>query len=100
MLENLSRKIIRKHLITGVMEIGQEIGIKVDQTLTHDVTGTMAHLAFESLDVGKVKTEVSVSYIDHNLLYVDNKNPDDHIYLQSIAIRHYFANNEKKPIIS
>lgn len=85
MKENLTRKILRAHLLLGNMVVGEEIAVKVDQTLTHDVTGTQAYLAFETMNVDHVKTEVSVSYVDHNLLYADNKNPDDHVYLQSIA---------------
>lgn len=85
MKENLTRKIIRSHLVSGTMTVGEEIAVKVDQTLTHDVTGTQAYLAFETMNVPRVKTELSVSYVDHNLLYADNKNADDHVYLQSIA---------------
>ena len=83
--QNLSRKILATHLLSGNMSIGEEIAIRIDQTLTHDVTGTQAYLAFETMNVPRVKTELSVSYVDHNLLYADNKNPDDHVYLQSIA---------------
>lgn len=85
MRKNLSRKILESHLISGNMIVGEEIAVKVDQTLTHDVTGTMAYLAFETMNIPKIKTELSASYADHNLLYADNKNPDDHVYLQSIA---------------
>lgn len=67
------------------MVAGEEISIRIDHTLTHDVTGTPAYLAFETLGIPQVKTERSVSYIDHNMLYTDNKNPDDHIYLQTVA---------------
>lgn len=91
--KNLSRKILESHLISGDMIVGEEIAVKVDQTLTHDVTGTMAYLAFETMNIPKVKTELSASYADHNLLYADNKNPDDHVYLQSIAKKYglYFS---------
>lgn len=82
---NLARKILQSHLLSGTMEVGEEIAVRVDQTLTHDVTGTQAYLAFETMNVPKVQTDISVSYVDHNLLYADNKNPDDHVYLQSIA---------------
>lgn len=85
MKKNIARKIIESHYISGSMIAGEEVAIRIDQTLTHDVTGTQAYLAFETLGIPKVKTEKSVSYIDHNLLYMDNKNPDDHLYLQSIA---------------
>ncbi len=84
--KNLTRKLIESHLTTpSAMNPGDEIYIKIDQTLTHDITAVMGYLAFEALDIPRVKTEVSVSYIDHNLLYVDNKTPDDHIFLQGIA---------------
>ena len=85
MPQNLARKILASHLISGEMNVGEEIAVRVDQTLTHNVTGTQAYLAFETMNIPKVKTELSVSYVDHNLLYADNKNPDDHIYLQTIA---------------
>lgn len=83
--KNITRKILEAHLVHGIMEAGEELAIKIDHTLTHDVTGTPAYLAFETMGISKVKTECSVSYIDHNLLYADNKNPDDHIYLQTAA---------------
>jgi len=83
---NLSKKIIKNHLLEkSNMKIGEEINLVMDHTLTHDITAVMAYLAFEALDIAKVRTECSVSYLDHNLLYVDNKTPDDHIFLQSIA---------------
>lgn len=83
---NLSQKIIKNHLTQPAQMIpGEEIYIKMDHTLTHDITAVMAYLAFEALDLPRVRTECSVSYLDHNLLYVDNKTPDDHIFLQSIA---------------
>ena len=85
MKNNVTRKIISQHLLSGNMSPGSEIAIRIDHTLTHDVTGTQAYLAFETLGVSRVRTELSVSYIDHNLLYADNKNPDDHLYLQRIA---------------
>lgn len=85
MKQNLARKILKAHLLSGEMNVGEEIAVRVDQTLTHDVTGTQAYLAFETMNIPRVKTELSVSYVDHNLLYADNKNPDDHAYLQSIA---------------
>lgn len=82
---NLSEKILSSHLVKGRMIPGEEIGLKIDQTLTHDVTGTMAYLGFEQLGIPRVRTEVSVSYVDHNLLQGDYKNMDDHKYLQSVA---------------
>lgn len=85
MNKSITRKIIESHYVSGSMVAGEEVALRIDHTLTHDVTGTQAYLAFETLGIPKVKTEKSVSYIDHNLLYTDNKNPDDHLYLQSIA---------------
>lgn len=83
--KSLTRKIIESHLVSGDMTPGKEIFIKVDQTLTHDINAVMTYLAFEAIGLDRVRTECSVSYLDHNLLYVDNKTPDDHIYLQSAA---------------
>ncbi len=89
MVLNLTQKIIQAHLARPAeLKPGEEIYIKIDQTLTHDINAVMCYLAFEALDLSHVKTEVSVSYLDHNLLYVDNKTPDDHIFLQTLA-RHY-----------
>ncbi len=85
---NLSKKIIKRHLVSGVMEVGQEIGLKIDQTLTQDATGTMAYLQFEAMGVAKVKTELSVSYIDHNTLQSGFENADDHKFLQTIAAKY------------
>jgi aconitate hydratase len=83
--KNIVEKILEKH----VVDRGEnEIGIKIDQTLTQDATGTMAYLQFEALGIPKVKTELSVSYIDHNTLQTDFKNPDDHLYLQSVASKY------------
>lgn len=81
----VATKIIESHLVYGKMEIGSEIGIKIDQTLTQDATGTMAYLQLEAMGIDKVKTELSVSYIDHNMLQTDFKNADDHKYLISVA---------------
>ncbi len=82
---NITQKIIKEHLLEGEMTTGKEIGIKIDQTLTQDATGTMSYLAFEALNIPKVKTEISVSYVDHNTLQTDYKNADDHLFLQSVA---------------
>ncbi|MEG1848994.1 MAG: aconitate hydratase, partial [Oscillospiraceae bacterium] len=85
-MKNLTQKLIFSHLTTPAKGIpDEELYIKIDQTLTHDITAVMGYLAFEALGLPRVQTECSVSYLDHNLLYVDNKTPDDHIYLQSIA---------------
>ena len=78
-------KIIKDHLVSGRMEPGEEIAIKIDQTLTQDATGTMCYLEFEAMGVPEVKTELSVSYIDHNMLQTDFRNADDHKYLMSVA---------------
>ncbi len=83
--KSLTRKIIEEHYVSGSMEPGEEVFIKVDQTLTHDINAVMTYLAFEAVGIDRVRTECSVSYLDHNLLYVDHKTPDDHIYLQSAA---------------
>lgn len=86
MKENVAQKLIRRHLATPAELVpGTEIRLTVDHTLTHDINAVMAYLAFEALDVPRVKTKLSVSYIDHNLLQIDNKTPDDHIYLQTLA---------------
>ena len=85
---NVSKKIIEKHLLSGEMKAGEEIGLKIDQTLTQDATGTMAYLQFEAMGVPKVKTKLSVSYIDHNTLQSGFENADDHKFLQTIAAKH------------
>ena len=81
-------KILADHLIEGTLTPGSEIGIRIDSTLTQDATGTMAYLQFEALDVGRVRTKRSVSYIDHNTLQTGFENADDHAYLQSVAGKH------------
>ena len=83
--KSLTKKILESHYVSGSMIPGEEIFIKVDQTLTHDINAVMTYLAFEAIGLERVRTECSVSYLDHNLLYVDHKTPDDHIYLQSAA---------------
>lgn len=83
--KSLTRKIIEAHYVSGSMKAGEEVFIKVDQTLTHDINAVMTYLAFEAIGLDRIRTECSVSYLDHNLLYVDHKTPDDHIYLQSAA---------------
>lgn len=88
MAMNLTKKIISSHLaVPSEMIPGEEILIHVDQTLTHDINAVMTYLAFETLCLDRVQVETSVSYLDHNLLYLDHKTPDDHIYLQSAAKR-------------
>ena len=77
-------KILKEHLIDGKLEAGTEIGIKIDQTLTQDATGTMTYLQFEAMEIPEVKTEISVSYVDHNTLQMGFENADDHKYLQTM----------------
>lgn len=85
---NLTQKIIQAHLVSGEMTPQSPIEIRMDQTLTQDATGTMAYLQFEALGVPRVKTELSVSYVDHNTIQEDFKNPDDHAFLQTIAAKY------------
>lgn len=89
----IAEKIIRSHLVSGEMKVGEDIGLRIDQTLTQDATGTMAYLEFEAMGVPRVKTERSVAYIDHNTLQSGFENADDHRYIQSIAKKHgiYFS---------
>ncbi|HHY70348.1 MAG TPA: aconitate hydratase [Thermoanaerobacterales bacterium] len=82
---NLTQKIIKEHLISGSMESGKEIEIAVDSTLTQDSTGTMVYLQLEAMDVEKVKTKLSVAYVDHNMLQTGFENADDHLYIKTVA---------------
>jgi len=84
---NVSQKLIESHLLSGEMKPGKEIGIRIDQTLTQDATGTLVMLELEAMGLEHVKTEVSVQYVDHNLIQTDFKNPDDHLFLQSACQR-------------
>jgi aconitate hydratase len=86
--KSLTRKIIESHLVVGEYVPGKEIGIKIDQTLTQDATGTMAYLQFEAMGLKQVKTELSVSYVDHNTIQVGFENADDHKYLQTVAAKY------------
>lgn len=86
--QNLVQKILGAHLVSGELVPGKEIAIRIDQTLTQDATGTMAYLQFEAMGVPRVKTELSVSYVDHNTLQSGFENADDHRFLQSIAAKH------------
>ncbi|MFW6081488.1 MAG: aconitate hydratase [Desulfosalsimonas sp.] len=81
--KNLAQKLIASHLVDGRMQAGEEIGLKIDQTLTQDATGTMVMLEFEAMQVPRVKTLISAQYVDHNLLQTDYKNADDHLFLRS-----------------
>ena len=89
----LAQKIIKAHLVSGNMVAGEEIALRIDQTLTQDATGTMAYLEFEAMGIERVKTERSVAYIDHNTLQSGFENADDHRYIQSVAKKHgiYFS---------
>ena len=93
MADTLAQKLIRSHLVCGEMTVGSEIGLKIDQTLTQDATGTMAYLEFETMGIPRVKTERSVAYIDHNTLQTGFENADDHRYIQSVCKKHglYFS---------
>ena len=93
MKKPLARKILEKHILSGRWEPDTEIGIRIDQTLTQDATGTLAYLEFEALGIDQVKTELSASYVDHNLLQTDFKNADDHRFLQTVAEKYgiYFS---------
>ena len=89
----IAQKIIAAHLVSGSMQVGEDIGLRIDQTLTQDATGTMAYLEFEAMGVPRVKTERSVAYIDHNTLQSGFENADDHKFIQSVAKKHgiYFS---------
>ena len=89
----LAEKIIKAHLVEGEMVAGQEIAIKIDQTLTQDSTGTMAYLQFEAMGIDRVRTERSVAYIDHNTIQSGFENADDHMFIQTVAQKHgvYFS---------
>ena len=86
--KTIAQKIIASHLISGNMTPGEEIALKIDQTLTQDATGTMAYLEFETMGISRVKTERSVAYVDHNMLQSGFENADDHRYLQSVCKKH------------
>lgn len=90
---SLTQKIVKEHLVEGVMEAGSEIGLRIDQTLTQDSTGTMAYLQLEAMEIDQVKTKLSVAYIDHNMLQEGFENADDHKYIQTVASKHgvYFS---------
>ena len=86
--ETLAQKIIRAHLLHGDMTPGSEIALRIDQTLTQDATGTMAYLEFETMGIPRVRTELSVAYVDHNTLQSGFENADDHRYLRTVAEKH------------
>lgn len=85
--DSLTKKILRSHYVSGSFVPGEDIFIRVDQTLTHDINAVMTYLAFEQIGLDRIRVDKAVSYLDHNLLYIDYKTPDDHIYLQSAAKR-------------
>ena len=87
MPQNVTRKLIESHLLEGEMTPGSEIGLRIDQTLTQDATGTLVMLELEAMELDRVRTELSVQYVDHNLIQEDSKNPDDHLFLESACRR-------------
>ena len=93
MSQNIAQKIIARHLLSGEMKAGEEISLRIDQTLTQDSTGTMTYLQFEAMGIDKVKTDKSVAYIDHNTLQAGFENADDHKYIQTVTKKHgvYFS---------
>lgn len=86
--KSITEKIIEKHLTNGKLKPGEEIGLKIDHTLTQDSTGTMAYLEFEAMGIPQAKTQLSLSFVDHNMLQNDFRNADDHRYLQSVAAKY------------
>ncbi|MEF8879025.1 MAG: aconitate hydratase [Candidatus Thermoplasmatota archaeon] len=86
--KTITEKILNKHIVDGKPEPGEEVGIEIDQTLTQDATGTMAYLQFEAMEVPEVKTDLSVSYVDHNTVQAGFENADDHKYLQTVAAKY------------
>ena len=87
MAQNVAQKLVASHLLDGEMTPGEEIALRIDQTLTQDATGTLVMLELEAMELDRVKTEISAQYVDHNLIQEDNKNPDDHLFLQSACER-------------
>jgi aconitate hydratase len=88
MAENLVAKILNEHRLSGSLEPGEEVGLRIDQTLLQDATGTMACLQFERMDVDRVQVDLALQYVDHNIIQLDFKNPDDHRFLQAFAARY------------
>lgn len=84
----IAQKIIKEHLVCGEMVVGNDIGLRIDQTLTQDATGTMAYIEYEAMGIPRVKTEKSVAYIDHNTLQTGFENADDHRFIQSVCKKH------------
>src|SRR5580704_67508 len=90
MLNNITEKLIQSHLVDGKMIAGEEIALKIDQTLCQDATGTLVMLELEAMELKRTKADISVQYVDHNLIQEDNKNPDDHVFLESASKRFGF----------
>src|SRR5438552_17349428 len=88
MTMNLTHKILKEHLVEGKLEPGSEIGIKVDQALIQDATGTMVWQQFHSFGLPRIRVPQCVTYVDHNILQTDYRNPDDHLFLQTMAARY------------
>ena len=100
MAQNLTRQLLRDHLVEGELMPGTPIALRVDQTLLQDATGTMALMQFEQLGVPRVRVERAVQYVDHNVIQLDNKNPDDHRMLQALCRRygiHYSRPGNGRP---
>src|ERR687895_1795327 len=93
MAKNLVTKILEDHMVEGSLDPGEEVGLKIDQTLLQDATGTMACLQFERMGVDRVQVDFAVQYVDHNVIQLDFKNPDDHRFLQAFAAKYglYFS---------
>ena len=91
--ENLVYKILKNHIVEGSFEVGKPIGLKIDQTLTQDSTGTMVYLQLEAMNIDKVKTKRSVAFVDHNMLQQGFENADDHKFIQTVASKYgiYFS---------
>ena len=85
---NLTHRLIQSHLVSGTLVPGEEIALRIDQTLSQDATGTLSYLQFEAIGVPRVHTQLSVSYVDHNMLQGDFRNADDHVYLQDVAAKY------------
>ena len=88
MPKNIVEKVLEEHLVSGRLEPGEPISYRMDQVLLQDATGTMAWMEFEQLEVDRVKVPVVVQYVDHNMIQLDHKNPDDHFFLQTCAMRY------------
>ena len=87
MKDTIAEKLLVDHLVDGTLEPGSEIGLKIDQVLTQDATGTMVYLEYESMGIGRAKASTAVSYVDHNIIQTDSRNADDHRFLQSCAAK-------------